>query len=67
MTQEDLTSGPFSTSLQKCTSFTNVDIENEEDCQSKVQVLIHYEEVHDTGEKFLRVATRQFLDGAPKI
>jgi hypothetical protein len=65
ITANDLTEDVIGQSLSKCDNFVNQHIDNNMDemKKSEINVLVHYQEVFDTGEKFLRVATRQWTDG----
>ena len=58
---EDLSSGPFGHILRKSTKYQNLKIENLRilyQRESDLNVLAHYEEVFDSGDRFLRIATR---------
>lgn len=66
ITSADLESESFGESLSKSKKFENRDIDNDmalfQDT-SNINIQVHYEEVFDTGEKFLRIATRQWTNG----
>ena len=67
ITIEDLESEEWGDSLSKGIKFEhrNIVIDNESLSieESKINIQVHYEEVFDTGEKFMRIATRQWTDG----
>lgn len=60
ITVNDLNDDIIGQSLSKCDIFENQLIETNMDDikKSEINMLVHYQEVFDTGEKFLRVATR---------
>jgi hypothetical protein len=63
ITKEDLESDIWGVSLSKGIMFehrdiVDKDIESLSIGQSNINIQVHYEEVFDTGEKFLRIATR---------